>query len=137
MKNKVIKFAFVLTILFTMNSIGTKIYSQSDNFIIGKWKMEKSTFNEKDSPVPEGVIMEFHSDKRITMLIPNSNNTGKTLKGQGKWLKENKRIKITWNEPDLFGTELNWTILELTKSKLIWKSEMNGGIQREKLKKIK
>jgi hypothetical protein len=136
MKKK--KLTYGLLIILT---ILTSCSSDNDNNnngeingkLIGTWIGISSTFNGKNSGMPDNSIVKFTSDSRTEFIYEGFGNNGQDISDFGNWSTNGNTLTITWDEADSGLENYVLRIVELNETTLKWTTDIYGMVNNQQV----
>ena len=98
----------------------TKSSSISDDLLLGSWTKISSILGQGDILLETSTV-KFTSDNKVQFIISGNSQFG-------NWSKKGNKITITWDEPNDGSRQpkIEFTITELSETKLVWQMETGG-----------
>lgn len=127
MKNSILLFAFTALSLLSCSDDSDSNTSIDATQLVGTWMLESATIDGEE--VGSSYKIEFTPTERAKFYYRNpiSNTTfGPDIIENGDYSLNNNSLRITWDDSDPGNETSTFQILELTSSRLKFKSIQDG-----------
>ncbi|MEG3657310.1 lipocalin family protein [Arenibacter palladensis] len=97
--------------------------SKSNELLIGTWIAVDGTHNGENWTAADYNIIKFTSNNRAEFIYEGFGNNGEDIHDMADWEKVGNTLTIKWDESDPGLEIFELKILDLTSSRLVWRSE--------------